>query len=554
MLDNNNPAKIRAYIDAAEHYFRVLERPETLFNKPWVPVSEAPFALARLSGMLHHLRLWPNNVVLDFGAGMCWLSGILARMGCRPIALDVSESALRLGARALGDLPTLPSAPQIEFKVFDGFTMDLPDQSVDRVACFDALHHVPNKARVLSEMYRVLRPGGRVCFAEPSPGHAHAEESVRESQTYGVLEDEVDPVLLCRMAQVIGFTDSYVVPIGEPGSVVWSADSDAVAEGRAAQATYPVREVLIVLLKEPEGADSRAPSRLAAKVELVTPTTPVAPGAEFAARVRVSNLGDTLWLALPEAPPGAGAEPLDYGAAFLQKHIVVGDFVNRESVECYRRYIEINSFQGMVTVGARLQGLNGSVIDRDYARGFLDRDIPAGGQADVTVRMVAPVTPGLYGVVFDLVNEYVGWFEDAGSRVVRDYLRVEGSACPPDSRSPGLLQCRVTTEPLPTARHIVVDVTNTGDTLWLMGPLAVPGEVMLGIQVIRPGGELLTRDWRRVLLPRCVAPGEVVSIAVDLSHEIDQDVRHIRLDMVAEGLCWFEHAGSIPLDLDLSAV
>jgi hypothetical protein len=228
--------------------------------------------------------------------------------------------------------------------------------------------------------------------------------------------------------------------------------------------------------------------------------------------------------------------------------------VNREPVEYYRRYVEGNSLQGMVTVGARLQGLNGSVIDRDYARGFLGRDIPAGGQADVSVRMVAPVTPGLYGVVFDLVDEYVGWFEEMGSRVVRDYLRVADSACPPDSRSPGSLQCRVTTEPRPAARHIVVDVTNVGDTVWLMGPLAVPGAVLLGIQVIGNGRELLTRDWRRVLLPRCVAPGESISIAVDLSHEIDKGVRRIRLDMVAEGVCWFEHTGSTPVDLDLSGI
>jgi SAM-dependent methyltransferase len=552
MLDNNDPAQIRTYIDAAEHYFRVLERPEVLFNKPYVPLSEAPFALARLSGMLHHLHLGPNHVVLDFGAGMCWLSGVLARIGCRPIAVDVSEAALRLGAKALRDLSQGPSGPPVQFKTFDGFTFDIPSESVDRVACFDALHHVPNKTRVLTEMFRVLKPGGRVCFAEPGPGHADSDESLRESQRYGVLEDEVDPGPLTRMAHEIGFAESYLVPIGEPGGVAWSPEDEHLAEGAITTMTCPVRGVLIVLRKGHDNADSRSPARLEARVDVVAPVMPVMPGAEFAVTVRVNNVGDTRWLALPETPERPGARPLDYVEAFLRKHIVPGTYVNREPVECYRRYIEDNGLQGTVTVGACLLGSDGTMIDRDYARGFLGRDIPPGDQTDVTVRMIAPATPGLYGLVFDPVDEYVGWFEDLGSKAVRDYLRVEGTALPRDSRDPGLLQCRLAVSGLPVARRIVVEVTNTGDTIWLAGLLSVPGEVMLGIQALAADGTVVNKDWRRVPLPGCVLPGETVAISVNLAQERARFGR-VRLDMVAEGLSWFEHMGSVPVELELPA-
>jgi SAM-dependent methyltransferase len=520
--------------------------------------------------MIRHLRLGHNDVVLDFGAGMCWLSGILSRLGCVPIALDVSETALRLGARALERTPLPPHRPPVAFKLFDGIRMDLPDGSVDRVACFDALHHVPNKTRVLTEMFRVLREGGRACLAEPGPGHSHSEESLRESRQFGVLEDEVDPVETCRLARRVGFSRSYIVPLVEPGSVEWPG------EGKPGEAlvldpvaTFAVREVLLVLVKGTESSDSRAPSRLLARVEVVDSPQAVEPGREFAARVRVTNLGDTNWLALPERAetldrerwkrllPGFRwrPEPLDYRQAFLRKRIRVGEPVHARHVEGYRRFVERNLLEGLVTVGAHLSSADGqAVIDRDYARGFLERDVPPGGQAEVVVRMIAPATPGLFRMEFDPVSEYVAWFEEAGSVPGRDYLRVESESLVRDSRAPGLLRCRLSVVGHPEGRHVTIEATNAGDTIWLAGPLSRPGEVQLGLQAVDADGRVIDRDWRRVPLSRCVWPGHSVTLAVDVGPEIQEGTRRIRLDMVAESVSWFEQQGSRPLELDLSGL
>ncbi len=43
----------------------------------------------------------------------------------------------------------------------------LPSCSVDLAICLSALHHVPNVSHVLSEMARVLRPGGNLILREP---------------------------------------------------------------------------------------------------------------------------------------------------------------------------------------------------------------------------------------------------------------------------------------------------------------------------------------------------------------------------------------------------
>ena len=64
-----------------------------------------------------------------------------------------------------------------EFKVYDGWTLPLPDGSVDRVVLYDAFHHLPNQERLLLEMRRVLTNRGIVGMSEPGRGHSTSAES-----------------------------------------------------------------------------------------------------------------------------------------------------------------------------------------------------------------------------------------------------------------------------------------------------------------------------------------------------------------------------------------
>jgi SAM-dependent methyltransferase len=563
MLDTDDAELIRKVCQTAEHYFKVLERPEVLFNKPYVPYFEAPLSLDRLAAMIRHLRLGPHQRVLDFGAGMCWLSGVLARMGCRPIALDVSATALALGARALSDLPTRHGQPAVVFKVFDGFTFPLPDESVDRVACFDAFHHVPNKTAVLAEMFRVLRPGGRVCFAEPGPGHGASRVSLSEVRQFGVLEDEVDPAELSVLARRVGFSRAYVTPVVESGSVEWPCDLDSgdAAAVSVAGVSFAVREFNTVLLKGDDAPDSRAPSRLASCLRIVDAPTVVAPGDTWTARVSVTNIGDTVWLALPDYPrtrapslPRSLRRLLpsirDFVAALTSRSASSGSALQRP-VDLYRQYIEQNEFEGMVTLGVHLLNADGSeMLDRDYARGFFARAVPPDGVEEVMVRMHAPEQPGLYRLEFDPVDEYVTWFADRGSQVARDYLRVDAAPRIRDSRSPGILKSTLSRIASSSATRVVIEARNLGDTIWLAGPLSRPGEVQLGVQVVGSDGAVIERDWRRIALPRCVHPGEAVTLDVDLDDPPEALPIRLRFDLVVEGVSWFEDLGSTPLTVE----
>lgn len=51
----------------------------------------------------------------------------------------------------------------------------LPDASVDGVLCTQVLEHLPHPWLAIAEMYRVLRPGGRIVLTAPQTNELHEE-------------------------------------------------------------------------------------------------------------------------------------------------------------------------------------------------------------------------------------------------------------------------------------------------------------------------------------------------------------------------------------------
>jgi SAM-dependent methyltransferase len=541
MIDSDDREAMRAYIEAADRYFRDLEDPQALFSKPYVPLRESPYNAVRLGYLLAHLRHNPLHTVVDFGAGMCWLTIGLRRTGCRVVALDVSKAALELGERAFREA-RLPASPP-RFLVYDGYRFPLEDGSVDRIACYDALHHVPNKTTVLREMHRVLRPGGRACFVEPGPGHSASSDAVHDTEQWGVLEDEIDATRLCEIAAEVGFSDAYTVPLPDPNdNRLEPLEFRRLRVGeRRGVLDWTGNDALIVLIKDGAQINSRSPQQLRATVEILDSESTALPGQVVTSRLRVTNTGDTHWLALPARTSRAA---LDYDAAFLDKTIAAG-YVNDAPVARYRAYVEGNELQGMVTVGARLWDLKGQTpIDLDYGRGFLPHDLAPGETAEVAVRLRAPQAPDRYCVTFDLVDEYLTWFISEGSPVAHDYLTVVGDAVPPDSRDPHRLHATIELLDQPQPGILDLSLTNSGDTVWLKGPLRAGGFVQLGAQRLDDSGAIVDRDWLRFPLKHPVRPGESIRMRVDTASRNTEAVPAVRLDLVCELRCWFSEHGS----------
>ncbi|MEV5569848.1 methyltransferase domain-containing protein [Spirillospora sp. NPDC052269] len=110
--------------------------------------SANPAALAWLA---EACGLSAGTRLLDVGAGLGGPAAWAAeRFGVRPILLEPMPAAGRAAARLFG-LPILAA---------DGTRIPLRDGSVDAAWCLGVLDIVQDKAALLSEIHRVLRPGG----------------------------------------------------------------------------------------------------------------------------------------------------------------------------------------------------------------------------------------------------------------------------------------------------------------------------------------------------------------------------------------------------------
>jgi ubiquinone/menaquinone biosynthesis C-methylase UbiE len=100
--------------------------------------------------------------VLDLGCGDGRYAARLAAAGYEVTGVDPSEEALARARRAYPQLDLTPPRP-------DG-TLPFADNSFDAAICIYVLEHVVDTQTLLSEVRRVLVPGGRLIVAVPWHG------------------------------------------------------------------------------------------------------------------------------------------------------------------------------------------------------------------------------------------------------------------------------------------------------------------------------------------------------------------------------------------------
>jgi ubiquinone/menaquinone biosynthesis C-methylase UbiE len=104
------------------------------------------------------LSMVPDPLVLDVATGTARLPrALLGKTGFhgRIIGVDLSRKMLGQAVRR-----TAPWNNQITFIWQDASHLPFPDATFDAVACMEALEFMPDPLGVLTELVRVLRPGG----------------------------------------------------------------------------------------------------------------------------------------------------------------------------------------------------------------------------------------------------------------------------------------------------------------------------------------------------------------------------------------------------------
>jgi len=98
--------------------------------------------------------------ILDIGCGPGFWVRQLCRMGLNVFACDLSTTAVELTKKSL-ELYSLTA------HLFAGNAENLPykEEAFDYINCQGVIHHTPNTAGCIGEFFRVLKPGGLVCFS-----------------------------------------------------------------------------------------------------------------------------------------------------------------------------------------------------------------------------------------------------------------------------------------------------------------------------------------------------------------------------------------------------
>lgn len=111
--------------------------------------------------MLEMAGLCPGHRVLDVAAG-AGAQSIMAAKKVGPagyvLATDISPNLLAFAQKLIH----AEGLTHIETKVMDGENLTEADASFDAVICRVGLIYFPDQHRALQEMWRVLKPGGRV--------------------------------------------------------------------------------------------------------------------------------------------------------------------------------------------------------------------------------------------------------------------------------------------------------------------------------------------------------------------------------------------------------
>jgi len=142
--------------------------------------------------IIKELDIKYTDKILDAGSGTGTLSiEIKKKYPVEMIGVDNSETALKIH---------LSKDPEANLVKSDLTNLKFPDNEFDKLICMLTLHSIPYefRARVLSEFYRVLKPGGKIVLSNPysnfSPNRIfieHIKKDLRKSGLIKVLKDSI---------------------------------------------------------------------------------------------------------------------------------------------------------------------------------------------------------------------------------------------------------------------------------------------------------------------------------------------------------------------------
>lgn len=116
------------------------------------------------------LGIGPGTQVIDVGCGAGRHSFEAYRRGADVIAFDQDAAGLAdvdTLLQAMGEAGEAPESAKAQVVVGDALALPYPDDSFDSVIASEILEHIPEDDAAITELIRVLKPGGTLAVTVP---------------------------------------------------------------------------------------------------------------------------------------------------------------------------------------------------------------------------------------------------------------------------------------------------------------------------------------------------------------------------------------------------
>jgi ubiquinone/menaquinone biosynthesis C-methylase UbiE len=164
--------EVRRYWDRHPHGTQFINAPEIAAGsqeffdriRPNMDCYRFPYIMARIERESQTLR---GKHLLEIGCGLGFDAIEFVKRGVRVTATDLTHANVELARQHFAFAGVTPEALQVE----DAYDLSFPDATFDAVYSIGVLGQASDPARMIGEVHRVLKPGGRalICHAYRRP-------------------------------------------------------------------------------------------------------------------------------------------------------------------------------------------------------------------------------------------------------------------------------------------------------------------------------------------------------------------------------------------------
>jgi len=189
-----------------EHGKKISENAEDVWN--WSSPAGQLRANRRADYLIKMGNFLSSDKILEIGCGTgLFTEKVFNATHACITAIDISEELLEHAREKM---------PDIEFKQEDAMNLTFPDNNFEGVFGSSIIHHL-DMEKAIKEIYRVLKPGGSIVFAEPNMLNPQifVERNVAFVKKWlGVSPDETAIIRwsMARMLKENGFKNVRVFP------------------------------------------------------------------------------------------------------------------------------------------------------------------------------------------------------------------------------------------------------------------------------------------------------------------------------------------------------